>query len=145
MRGVVAGAHEKRLRARAAAAVLLLSAALVPAGCSHSQSDLIIYNRTTVPIVVVTYGDANYVGACGSARFRWTPPLTPVSPETVPSPPPSDSVQIQLPAGYFPPPDGQGSAVRSLVVTSSGLITDSPPYVEHPDPSLPPCEGVPPA
>ena len=93
MQGVVAGAHEKRLLARAAAAVLL-SAALVPAGCSHSQSDLIIYNRTTVPIAVVTYTGANYVGACASARFRWTPRLTPLSPDTVPSPPPSDAVPI---------------------------------------------------
>lgn len=145
MLGVVADAHGKRLRGRAPAAVLLLAAGLVLAGCSSSQSDLTIYNRTTVPITVVTYDYTNYVDACASARFRWTPRLTPVSPTTVPSPPPSNSVQIQLPAHYFPPPEGQGSAVRSLVVTSSGFVSDSPPFVEHPDPSLPPCEGVPPA
>lgn len=113
-------------------------------GCAPQSAELIIYNRMSQPIAFDTAGTENYVETCSTARFVWASNgLVPVASPPAGARIPDGALRIEIPSEYIPPPDGEGSAVRRLIVTIAGLVTDSPPFVEEAEPSLPSCETSP--
>jgi hypothetical protein len=111
--------------------------ALSLAACT-TRSELIVHNRTTVPIVFTQITLTNVVPACSSANYGWTGPGWSPRATGAPSSPPPEAVPVEI--DVAPPAD---STVQvTVIVTWDGPLIYDP---KNEPPSLPPCAGVPPA
>src|SRR4051812_44634291 len=105
---------------------VLIAAVLTPAACESGESEYVVENRTTVPIVL--FGIP--VPACGTAKALFRDLRAQPSAE-----PGSVLVSHPLPASA-------DAAVKATVVVADGGVLD---YQTASAPSLPPCAGLPPS
>ena len=129
---------------RPAIAGLVLTAAIA-GGCGlFDRPELVVHNRTTVPILAIDPGAPTdsvpiLLGPCESGRYTFGGPRTSgwtrVDPPADGQPDIRDAVIVTIQA--MPPPDSSfGGAVW--------IVTDSGDSDLEPDVALPPCRGVPP-
>ena len=120
-------------------------AASVVGGCSQlggGTTYLEVYNRTAVPILMegsswVSRGA--FVPACESATFIWGRAEDGAGSTEEP---PADAVTIEIPTSLSPPADPSSDGTQSLIVSSEAVFG----YTHGATlPSMPPCEGRPPA
>ena len=124
----------------------LALAASVVGGCQLGGGTyyLEVHNRTAVPIVMQGgswAGSNRAIASCESAELAWGPGahLRLGSPPPTPS---LDAVMVEIPSYLSPPADPSNDRSQILIVSSEGVFG----YEKGSTlPSMPPCEGRPPA
>ncbi len=122
---------------RLVAATLGVVATVALVACSPPASQLTVHNRTTGPVVFVTFveSEPEYVAGCESVTYKWAGSWTRIDPSARPSLEPSEAIAFRM--NVIPPADGP--AVGTVIVSQEGATSYTPPDAV---PSLPPCAGL---
>jgi len=121
-------------------------AASVMGGCQLGGGTyyLEVHNRTAVPIQMQGsswVGSWKVIASCESAEFAWGPGAVSNIGSSPPPTPPADVVMVEIPVHMSPPADPRNDRTQSLIVSAEGVSG----YEGASVPSMPPCEGRPPA
>ena len=127
--------------------LVIALAASVVGGCQLGGGTyyLEVHNRTAVPIVMQGgswAGPNRVIASCESAEFAWGRRTVSNMGASPPPTPPADAVTVEIPSSLSPPADPSNDRRQILIVSSEGVFG----YEKGSTlPSMPPCEGRPPA
>ena len=120
-------------------AVRVAAVAAAVAACGPGPSELVVHNRTSVPIAIAPMYQYTYtLSPCATVAFRYNGDWVPTT-ANQPSSAPVDAVPV--PFKVIPNIESSIGHVEVIVSDSGAAI------YEHgqPVPTLPPCQGLPPS
>jgi hypothetical protein len=104
-----------------------------------------VHNRTAVPIVAQGgswSGWDRVIASCEIAELVWGRGTVSNAGSSPPPTPPADAVMVEIPSSLSPPADPSNDRTQLLIVSNEGVFG----YEKGSTlPSMPPCEGRPPA
>ena len=120
-------------------AVRAAAVALAVAACGPGPSELVVHNRTSVPIVIAPMYQHTYtLEPCTTLALKYDGDWVPAT-AGQPSSAPVDAVPVQF--KVIPNIEHSIGHVEAIVSDSGVSIN----YPGHPVPTLPPCQGIPPS